>query len=251
MKIKSFYEKLQFGYVDIRKVFFCFPLIYFAVMFVSFVVDKRIFWRLIKEDGVFEYLQAVSYLSAAFFAMALTVRFRSIGHNKVCLFYLLLTVGLLFVSFEEISWGQRILGIKTPELLKLHNTQRELTLHNIEFVQNNILHQAYIIVGLCAGLSWLVIPDSLLTRWDGLLSYLIPGWTTTLYFVPVGLYYAYWEIGNLLLSPNFGPPKSQELFETPFAAGFFVFVLFTFFRLERIQSSAIIRLTKSKSKYNA
>ena len=36
------------------------------------------------------------------------------------------------VALEEISWGQRILGLRTPELLLEVNRQKELNLHNIE-----------------------------------------------------------------------------------------------------------------------
>lgn len=39
----------------------------------------------------------------------------------------------LFVSFEEISWAQRIIGFSTPDELRHYNFQAELTLHNIWF----------------------------------------------------------------------------------------------------------------------
>ena len=32
---------------------------------------------------------------------------------------------------EEISWGQRILGIETPDLIRSVNVQNEISLHNI------------------------------------------------------------------------------------------------------------------------
>jgi len=35
------------------------------------------------------------------------------------------------VALEEISWGQRIFGLRTPELLLEVNRQKELNLHNI------------------------------------------------------------------------------------------------------------------------
>lgn len=39
------------------------------------------------------------------------------------------TAWLLF-GFEEISWGQRVFGIESPELFQEHNYQDELNLHN-------------------------------------------------------------------------------------------------------------------------
>jgi hypothetical protein len=38
---------------------------------------------------------------------------------------------LIFGAGEEISWGQRILGLKSPEYFKEHNAQGETNLHNL------------------------------------------------------------------------------------------------------------------------
>lgn len=40
----------------------------------------------------------------------------------------------LFVALEEISWGQRIIGIGTPEVLEGYNRQGETTIHNLHGV---------------------------------------------------------------------------------------------------------------------
>lgn len=42
--------------------------------------------------------------------------------------------GLLFllVALEEISWGQRIFGVETPDFLTSRNLQKETNLHNLE-----------------------------------------------------------------------------------------------------------------------
>lgn len=40
-----------------------------------------------------------------------------------------------FATMEEISWGQRILHIATPNLIKGVNVQQELTFHNLNFFQ--------------------------------------------------------------------------------------------------------------------
>src|SRR5574341_974986 len=38
---------------------------------------------------------------------------------------------MFFISGEEIAWGQRLLGLETPEKLEAGNLQGEITLHNI------------------------------------------------------------------------------------------------------------------------
>ena len=39
---------------------------------------------------------------------------------------------------EEISWGQRILGIATPESLKAVNVQEEFNFHNIDGIHQHV-----------------------------------------------------------------------------------------------------------------
>ena len=47
--------------------------------------------------------------------------------------YLALCAALFVVGMEEISWGQRVLGLKTPDAIARVNRQRELNLHNLEW----------------------------------------------------------------------------------------------------------------------
>jgi len=55
---------------------------------------------------------------------------------------------LLFfvIAGEEISWGQRILGIETPESFAAHNVQQEINLHNIEGIHGSIRALALIVI---------------------------------------------------------------------------------------------------------
>lgn len=43
---------------------------------------------------------------------------------------IILGIAWLLFGFEEISWGQRVFGIESPELFQEHNFQDELNLHN-------------------------------------------------------------------------------------------------------------------------
>jgi hypothetical protein len=56
--------------------------------------------------------------------------------------------GLLFVAAgEEISWGQRLLGIETPSVLVDGNRQDELNLHNVEGLQEKAILAQLAIAG--------------------------------------------------------------------------------------------------------
>ena len=52
-------------------------------------------------------------------------------------FYAVFSLLLLLVAMEEISWGQTLLGFKTPEGLRGLNEQGELTLHNLQGVSGH------------------------------------------------------------------------------------------------------------------
>ena len=86
-----------------------------------------------REDSVSESVSAICYLAAAcvFFIEWIHGRFR----NVFMLGYALL---FLVVGGEEISWGQRIIGIQTPEALKELNVQKETNLHNIDGIHQHV-----------------------------------------------------------------------------------------------------------------
>lgn len=89
---------------------------------------------LCREDGVVEYGTSGLYFAAAglFLAVARTAD----GWRK------LWGAGLALVSFfvagEEISWGQRLIGLTTPEGLAQVNVQNEFNLHNIDGFHQNV-----------------------------------------------------------------------------------------------------------------
>jgi hypothetical protein len=93
-----------------------------------------------KEDGIVETGTAVFYFLAGCFLLYLFARSKSqtkryfLGTRRNLF---LLGAGLLFIFFagEEISWGQRLFHIHTPDYFLVHNEQRELNIHNLRFLQ--------------------------------------------------------------------------------------------------------------------
>lgn len=92
------------------------------------------------EDRFFESLGSlVCFIAAALFLVAYL---KSTSGNRIFkrqtrrnLFFLLFAIGLLFIGAEEISWGQRILDIRTPDALESLNDQGEFNLHNIKALE--------------------------------------------------------------------------------------------------------------------
>lgn len=75
-----------------------------------------------REDGPAEYGSAIlALVGAAFFLRAAP---------KALDLRVAVAILLFFFAMEEISWGQRILGIETEAVLPVANYQNEITLHN-------------------------------------------------------------------------------------------------------------------------
>jgi len=84
---------------------------------------------IIEEDGVVEYASALFFLISSVLALSLLMRFKMPTRHRVMLSFLAFC---LFVFFgEEISWGQRIFGIETLNILADANVQNENNLHNL------------------------------------------------------------------------------------------------------------------------
>ncbi len=122
--------------------------------------------ELMKEDSLFETVSALLWLcsSCICFYLFLTVR------QECCLFpekprrniFFLFLAAVFFFGFgEELSWGQRIFGVETPEPLKLINDQGETNLHNLSGFQLERLFSlfwfsyAFVLPLICRFSTWL------------------------------------------------------------------------------------------------
>jgi hypothetical protein len=78
-----------------------------------------------EEDQIFEWMTFFFFLAASFVFVFLYLKSKN-------LFFLLLFIALFFAAGEEISWGQRLLNIETPQKFMEKNVQDELTIHNLD-----------------------------------------------------------------------------------------------------------------------
>lgn len=116
--------------LEIFVLVFVFGLIVFGVV-VSFINMKWFEEVYVVEDGFIEWLTVLPLLLTTGIAISYLVK---LYKWRTKLFVLAVTVIALFCFFaagEEISWGQRIFHIKTPEYFQEHNSQDELNIHNL------------------------------------------------------------------------------------------------------------------------
>jgi hypothetical protein len=94
-----------------------------AVCFWLAVKRPESYHDAMQEDRLVEWLSALAYASAGVLMLRRAVRERRVFDGLVAFF-------LLFVAGEEMSWGQRLLGLTPPAYFLEHNTQQEMNVHN-------------------------------------------------------------------------------------------------------------------------
>lgn len=94
--------------------------------------DQEAFLVWIREDGLVEWLTFGELLIMSAYSLTIAHAFsrseQGIPAMRVWLFFGLV---FLFGAMEEISWGQRVFGIESPEWFLKHNKQGEINVHNL------------------------------------------------------------------------------------------------------------------------
>ena len=92
------------------------------------------FDRLFVEDGPMEWLTCIVFAGAGIVFFRAQIVIRGLANQKSAWlgwFICGLALASIFVAGEEISWGQRLFGWSTPDVIESYNTQSETNLHNI------------------------------------------------------------------------------------------------------------------------
>lgn len=114
---------------------------------------------MVAEDGLFQWMIFYTLLFASvmcFYRASILKPFRG-GVFAACL----ILSGILFLCFamDEISWGQRIIGFKSPEFFQTHNTKMQTNIHHLViygFHLNNIIFT--LAIKIIASLYFIVMP---------------------------------------------------------------------------------------------
>lgn len=201
-----------FGFV--RTVLFAAPFLLVAVLVAAKLINRGAYWWIAGvEDGPIEWLTALFYLVGALVTLRLTVRFHATGLRPHAGLSGILAAGLFFIGMEELSWGQRIFDIPSPQLMVGINRQHEINLHNIG--DNKMwLDLAYITVTAYALTARFWVPvllQKVFSRRLASLSPLLcpPGFLASYYLIPFLLYLYY--AANPLLVDVFGPAAAYEI----------------------------------------
>ncbi len=140
-----------------RALYFTGPILFILLVFLEVFVNP-LFGLLVSEDNIFEYIQFVLFLATSFLALKIGRKLQSVKRKSYAILFYLLAASMFIISMEEISWTQRIIGLETPEEVRVMNLQDELTVHNLEFVQKHI-HYLHILVGLYGAMGYMLVKN--------------------------------------------------------------------------------------------
>lgn len=169
------------------------------ILFVATVFLKwdypDLFNQLDSEDSVIEYATFLLYLFSAIITYKSLKLIKTTTKSPTLrkfqsVLLVTATLGLALIAGEEISWGQRLFNIQTPDKMLEINMQKEVSLHNIEGVFDYVYY-AYLALGLYGILSPLLKLFNLKIFKHSLKQWFAPvlsSWFLIPYFIPMTAY---------------------------------------------------------------
>ena len=106
-----------------------------AVILVGLAPFREPYHFIVDEDHVVEWAQFATILAASVVFLVTARAAGAAGRRGLGILFVLVAVASLIVAGEEISWGQRLLGLETPDALEEINHQGETNINNITIVQ--------------------------------------------------------------------------------------------------------------------
>jgi hypothetical protein len=188
----------------VKKIVYLFPLWLIGISAWVSLLPFDAFISFTIEDGPVENAQVLILLSTALVTGKEAISSPHVRHRL--LFYAL-TIALLLVALEEISWGQRLLGFETPESIKAINVQNETNIHNIGIL-NQLQMVGYITISSLGVISGFRKPKTL---------WMAPTSAARLLLIPA-IFYMYFFI-----SPNLY--FSAEIVEVLFYGGISLWII--------------------------
>ena len=235
--------KREYSFLESRAlkgVIFVIPIVLISIVFLIKIVSgihDDFYKDLTTEDGVIENATVFVYFCSFIFSILIAKQFKS----KKILFtlFLILGIGFFFISFEEISWGQRLFDFESPDWFP-ENIQDETTIHNLEVFQSH-RNTSYVIVSFIGAFSWVIFPQikrivNVGKNYEIFLEYALPSKVLFSYFFSVLIFkltmkHLPREFISGHTSLDFFINYDSEFFELILGLGIMLFVFHTFVKL--------------------
>ena len=161
------------------------------------------------EDGPLEWMQFLEYAVSSFLALLIYIKTKR-KKNINSIFWFLIALLSLLVAGEEISWGERIIGIGNNFISEI-NVQGETNFHNLPFFHNYLLDPIFEIS--CIFLGWFGW-----RKFKNIKAF--PSKDLSLYFLFVALFYFYFDLSWASTTQQIR--NDQEIFEFLLSTGIFL-----------------------------
>ena len=211
-----------------KVIIFLFPIVLsISLVLLRISIGLEAWKKTNTEGGFIEYGTSLAFLLSAVFAFPIGKFFIKQKNKALGYLYYLICAGLFLVGMEEISWGQKLIGFESTEFFQNYNSQEEVTLHNLIWV-NEYLDKGLMFVALIAGTSWLIYKLISKSKHNYQAKFIIPRWFLASFFIIVFMFFylvEYVETWNSTIE-NF-----QESAELIFSLGGFCFILTNFFAI--------------------
>ncbi len=212
----------------IKLAAFYFPILLIMGFLLVKIEWNAVYMSIIQEDSFVENTQFAAYFLAslvAFFAGAGCLKQGRLLNGFSLLVFAAL---LMFIGMEEISWGQRLFSVNTPEWLRQRNIQEEINIHNLQSVQSGF-HLCYILAGALFSFGWMpvrcIASDGRLRRdVKNMMLLFSPRWYLMFFFLPVAMIYAYFRLPAVQIN-YFVILNDQEPAELLLALGFLLYAI--------------------------
>lgn len=235
-KSKAFYSKYW------RYLIFFFPLPIILLFIFIYLRNQQLYRWMISEDSLVEWSQFALIAASSLISLKLSL-FLKKNNTILAIIFLVLAIGLLVVAGEEISWGQRILEIQTPQQLAQRNLQEEITIHNID-VFFGLVYRGYMVIGLLGSSLWMIknsLNKRLFAPLNQIVDIFIPDWYLFIYFLIVFIY----NFDRIYISRYVGESLSEEPMELILMLAIFIF----FF--DKYVHRKNLLITKNKNEKNS
>jgi hypothetical protein len=207
------------------------PFLIAGVGVLTALLGKDAYKWFTREDGFAESVQVFIYALSFIFSLIVAIRQWRAGKRLIALLFLGLSLALVFLVGEELSWGQRLFGWETTSGLASVNKQEETNLHNIYGVGSTFKWVQLLVGAYGTILPLVVMIWPVRERYREVTEAVIPHYSLVPYFLPMFL----WRIYRNLLEPPqefyFVVAEYNEVVELILSIGFLLFVVFQLRRL--------------------
>jgi hypothetical protein len=201
-----------------------------------FFVARPLFRLILNEDGLVEWGQVLLWAASGIVGVWIAAERLRNGHRGQAVVWIAFALAMVVIVGEEISWGQRLLGLETPEVLEEINRQEELNLHNIGRTLTVFNAALFIASAYAIAAEWIQRRWNIAGHWaDGDRLYVPPFFLAGLFAVMLG----YRFVRSILFTQeSYALTSLSEWAEFCFAAALFTTVFLSARWLSRRGRSA-------------